>query len=702
MLETLLKPNSIAVIGASQTPGKVGHEVVANLKASGFPGAVYPVNPNADQVLGLPCYPDVKSCPQPVDLGVVAVPTSAVLAGVEQAINAGVRFLVVLTAGFKEVGEQGRKLEEELRSLCASRGARLMGPNCIGLINTHHRMNASFSPSWPNPGGISVISQSGALCVAILDWASSKGVGLGTVVSFGNKADLNEVDFLQALAEDDHTTVIAGYLENVTDGDEFLRAAEHAAGIKPVIIFKAGFTQAGVRAASSHTGSLVGEDIAYGAALRRAGVIRAKRFDELFDYAQAFATQPLPGGSGIAVLTNAGGPGIMAADAVESSGLTMAALEETTRSRLRDLLPEAASTLNPVDVLGDADPERFAGALRIIQDDPGVHALVVLVTPQGMTRPEVLAQRLAEVHDPAKPLLTAFMGGRAMGEAQTRLNNLGIPNYASPERAVAAAGALCDYAAWKSRPPRVVTRFPVNHRRIERILRWHERMGRNRIAEVEAKEILKAYGFNVLDGGLITTADAAVELAERIGYPVVMKICSPDVIHKSDFGGVRLNLANAEHVRDAFDLMSLRISRRAPDARIRGMYVERMGARGREVILGMTRDLLFGPMLMFGLGGIFVEVMKDVTFHIAPITADEAMQMLKSTRSYDLLEGARGQGSVNLDAIALGLQRISQLAMEYPKISELDINPFIVGDVGVEPYVADARMSLKMSGQPHE
>jgi acetyltransferase len=333
-------------------------------------------------------------------------------------------------------------------------------------------------------------------------------------------------------------------------------------------------------------------------------------------------------------------------------------------------------------------------AFEIVQDDPNTDAIVVVVTPQNMTRPLELAQALAKAHKGKKPILCSFMGGGEMEAAKAKLMELGLPNYAAPDRAVASLKAMCDYAAWKRRPPRVVARFAVNRRRVERIIQWHIRSDLKQIGEVEAKEILRAYDFKILDGALARTSDEAVEVAERIGYPVVLKISSPDIIHKSDFGGVRINLANAEQVRDAFDLMMLRIQKRAPKAQLRGGYVEKMGQRGREVILGMTHDPQFGPMLMFGLGGIFVEVMKDVTFYLAPITPQEAMQMLKGTRSYALLQGARGQAPVDLEAVAGALQRISQLATDYPNIRELDINPFIVGPVGMAPYVADARMTL--------
>jgi acetyltransferase len=703
MLDSLLLPQTVAVIGASREPGKVGHEVVANLINGGFAGTIVPVNPKATDVLGRKCYPDLKSYPGKADMAVIVVPTKFVLPAVQGCVDAGVKGIVIITAGFKEVGAEGAALEKEIAELCRANGVRLVGPNCIGVINTANKMNATFAPQMPPAGGISVMSQSGALCVAILDMALHRRMGLGKVVSFGNKADINEVDLLQALAEDQQTAVIAGYLESITEGDEFLRVAEQAANVKPVVILKVGVTQAGAKAASSHTGSLAGADMAYGAAFKRSGVIRAENFEALFDYATAFAMQPLPAGERVAIITNAGGPGIMATDAAEQAGLKMIIPTQETQDKLRANLPVTAAVGNPVDVIGDADPDRYCKAFEILQDDPNVDAIIVVVTPQNMTQPLVLAERLAKAHHGKKPMLAAFLGGQEMVKAHARLMELNIPNYPSPERAIGALRAMCDYQAWKNRAPRVVARFPVNRRRVDRVIAWHGRMGIKQIGEVEAKEILRAYDFNILPAGLAENAAQAVEIAERIGYPVVLKISSPDIIHKSDFGGVRINLANAEQVRDAFDLMMLRVQRRAPNARIRGGYVEKMGSRGREVILGMTRDPAFGPMLMFGLGGIFVEVMKDVTFYLAPITADEAMQMLKNTRSYALLQGARGQAPVDMEALAIALQRISQLVTDYPQITELDINPFIVGEVGTEAYVADARITLSnVSSTPSE
>jgi acetate---CoA ligase (ADP-forming) len=694
MLESLLNPQTIAVIGASRSPGKVGYEIVANLRKAAYAGRIVPVNPSAAEILDLPCYPSAQAAKVRIDLAVVAVPAARVKAAVDDAIEAGAQSVCVITAGFKEVNEAGAQLEKEVLDLCRANGVRLLGPNCLGLINTHHRMNASFAKKMPEIGNISVFSQSGAICTAILDWAAGRHLGLAKLVSMGNKADLKESDFLTALAEDRETRVIVGYLESILSGDDFLRAAETATARKPVIILKAGVTQAGAKAASSHTGSLAGADIAYGAAFQRAGVIRADTFESLFDYATAFAMQPLPEGNRVAIITNAGGPGIMAADAVELAGMKITTLGQGATTALRQKLPAAASVGNPIDVLGDAPPERYVDALKAAQEDDSVDAIIVIFTPQAMTRPAETARAIAACAGKRKPILVSFMGGQDVMPGREELVAAGLPDYPAPERAVAALKAMCDYAAWLRRPPRVLTRFLVNRRRVERIVRRHIKTGQLQMGEAQAKAILRAYRFNVVPGEIADSAAQAIEVAERIGFPVAMKVASPDVIHKSDMGGVKLNLDSVEAVRDAYDLMMLRIRERLPRARLEGVYVEKMCKCGREVILGMTRDAQFGPMLMFGLGGIFVEVMKDVTFHIAPITFDEAMQMLETTRSFALLKGVRGQSGVDLAAIAAALQRISQLATDFPQIAEMDINPFIVGTLGSESIAADARITL--------
>lgn len=699
MLESLLYPKSVAIIGASRSPGKVGHEIVANLVKGGFEGPIIPINPSADEVAGLKCYPDLATYGEKIDLSIISIPTKFVKAATESSIAAGATAIVVITAGFKEVGPEGAKLEEELAQLCLSRGARLVGPNCLGLLNSHHKMNASFATKMPEIGNICVLSQSGALATAVLDWSLAQHIGLSTLVSIGNKAELDETDFLDAFAEDKNTDVIVCYLESIMCGDDFIRKAESAASKKPVIILKAGTTQAGTKAASSHTGSLAGADMAYGAAFKRAGVIRADTFEALFDYAIAFANQPLPRGKRVAIVTNAGGPGIMAADAVENAGLVVADLDPKLANALKEKLPAAASVGNPIDVLGDSDETRYIDAVAMAQEDDNVDAIVVILTPQAMTKPVETARGIAKASAGKKPVLACFMGGDDIKDGRIELVKSHIPSYPAPERMVLALKAMHEYADWHSRPPRIVTRFPVNRRRVARIIRQHIRSEQLQMGEAKAKEILRAYNFNVSPGGMGATTEEAIQIAERIGYPVAIKIVSQDILHKSDMGGVKLNIVNRFALQDAYDLMMLRITQRMPDARLDGIYVEKMCTKGREVIVGMTRDPSFGPMLMFGLGGIFVEVMKDVSFHLAPITAKEAMEMLSSTRSYSLLQGVRGQAGVDIAGIADCIQRMSQLVSDFPQIVEMDINPLICGEVGSEPVAADARITLDITAK---
>jgi len=698
MLEFLLYPKSIAVVGASRTPGKVGHEIMINLTEGGYEGQIIPVNPSADEVLGLKCMHDLDAYKGVIDLSVVAVPSPLVPQAVKSSIKAGAKAIAVVTAGFREVGQEGDALQTEITGLCAKAGVRLLGPNCLGLINTDHRMNASFSKQMPKRGDISLLSQSGAVCTAMVDWATARGLGLAKVVSIGNKADLDETDFLQAFAEDEQTRVIVGYLESITSGEKFIRAARAAASAKPLVLLRAGITKAGMRAASAHTGHLAGHDIAYAAAFRRSGVIRAESFDALFDYSVALSMQPLPKGNRVAIITNAGGPGVMAADAAEQAGMTVATLNSRSASALKEDLPPAAIVANPIDVLGDADPKRYAAAVQTARADEAVDAIIVILTPHAMTKPAETARAIGASKVGGKPILAVFLGSADAMPQRKELADCCLPDYPSPERAVAALRAMYEYQLWRKRPARVVARFPVNRRRVERIIARHLKTNHVQMGEVEAKEILRAYDFNVPDGRVANSPEDAVEVASRIGFPVAMKVVSPDILHKSAVGGIKLNISSPEAVRDTFDLLTLRVTRRAPQARMHGIYVEKMCVHGLEVVLGMTCDPQFGPLLMFGLGGIFVDVLKDVSCYLAPITADEAMQMLSETRSYALLKAARGQADIDLTAITGALQRISQLATDFPQIKELNINPFIVGSVGTEPMVVDAGITLSQGG----
>ncbi|MBV5316429.1 MAG: acetate--CoA ligase family protein [Desulfobulbaceae bacterium] len=694
MLDKLFSPRAIAVIGASKTVGKVGYDTVSNLVKSGFKGPIVPVNSAGGELFGLKVYPQISDYPDPIDMVVIAVPAEMVPAAAREAVKKKAGAIVVVATGFKESGPQGRAIEDELIDICRKGGVRLLGPNCLGVINTAIHLNASFSKRLPQAGQLAIFSQSGALCTAMMDIADERELGVSKAVSIGNKADITEVDVLSALAHDEDTKVIVGYLEDISDGDKFVKAAEEASSRKPVVILKAGTTIAGSRAASNHTGVLAGKDTAYGAAFKRAGICRADSFEALFDYASALALQPTPKGDRVLIITNSGGSGTMAADAVEKAGMSVTPLSERLAAQLRAKLPAAAFIDNPIDISADAEPRHYAAAIDIAVTDDDIDAILVVLAPQYMTEPAATVRAIVAHLDETTPVLASFLGGSDIMPPRKELAAAGLPFYDSPERAVGALKAMHDYGVWKNRPARHVVRFPVNRRRVERIIARRQRTNRLRLGEVKSKDILKAYGFQILQGRLTSTPEEAVEIARFIGFPVALKIISPSIVHKSDLGGVRLNLGSAQEVADAFDLMMLRINKHAPNAVIGGIYVEKMAEKGLEVIIGMTRDPQFGPMLMFGLGGIFVEVMKDVTFHLAPITENEAVQMLQSTRSYELLQGKRGLKEVDIHAIAVALQRISQLTTDFPQILDLEINPLIVGEIGNEPVVVDASMTF--------
>ena len=696
-LEAFFEPKSVAVVGASRQKGKVGHEILTALVAGGFPGEIYPVNPKSETIEGLRCYPDLTSIGVRPDLVVVVVPAKAVPGVIGECGKLGIKNAMVITAGFKEVGEEGRKLEQEIVRLARGAGIRMIGPNCLGLMVPENRLNASFGGDLPRPGRIGYVSQSGALLTAILDLAKANDIGFSMLVSIGNKADVDELDMIRTLGEHASTKVIAGYLENIGDGNAFVRQAEQISRDKPILLMKSGGTGAGAKAASSHTGSLAGSETAYEVVFDRAGIIRCESIKAQFDYAQAFAYQPLPPGPNVAVITNAGGPGIMAADAIERAGLTFAKLSAETIRRLEGALPAAANVNNPIDVLGDALADRYELALDAALDDPNVHTVLILLTPQAMTECVATAEAISRLagRETGKPILACFLGAEMIAAGVGVLWAHRIPQYDSPESAVATIRVMNDYVRWRSRPKRVVKLFAVNRRKVQQIIDRHLRRGQREIGEAASKEILEAYGFVTPKGAVATTADQAAGIAQQLGYPIVLKIWSPDILHKSDVGGVRIGLNSAQEVRDAFDLMMYRIPKKMPDANILGVLVQEMCKKGQEVILGMNRDPHFGPLLMFGMGGITVEVLKDVAFYLAPLTADEARDMLLRTKTYQLLKGVRGQEGVDLDAIAEGLQRLSQLVTEFPQIQEMDINPFVVGPEGTAPVAVDARISVE-------
>jgi len=695
MLEMFFAPRSVAVIGAGREPGKLGHDVLNNLLQYGYKGQVYPVNPKADEILGLKSYPTVLDVPGPVDLAVIVVPARFVPDVMQQCGEKGVKGAVIISAGFKESGLEGVKLEREVVAIAKQYGVRIVGPNCLGIIDTVQPMDVSFAVGIPPRGNIAFMSQSGALCTAILDWALANNIGFSYFVSLGNKADVDEVDLMEAWDSNPNAKVMIAYVEGLRDGRRFMDVARRVTRRTPVIAVKSGNTEAGSRAVSSHTGSLAGSNRAYDAAFRQTGVLRAGSIQELFDWAIAFAYQPVLRGNRIAIVTNAGGPAIMATDALESSGLKLAPLSKETIEHLQAQLPPAANTYNPIDVLGDARADRYAVGIEAALKDPNVDGLIVILTPQVMTQIEETAHevaRLARLYD--KPVVGCYMGEAKVSAGIEILTREQVPNYPFPERAASALRAMYDYRLWLERPAPEVKQFQVDRERVRSVFAQVRDDGRNTLGDAEARNIAEAYGLRVPKSKLATTPEEAVRFAEEIGYPVVMKIASPDILHKSDIGGIKVGVTGAGDVRDAFDLLIYRAQRFMPDAQIWGVQIQEMVVGAKEIIIGMNRDPQFGPMIMFGLGGIYVEVLKDVTFRIAPITAQEAREMVGEIRAHHLLEGVRGERAADIDAIVDCILRISQLVTDFPEIVELDINPLLVREAGAGAIAVDMRLVL--------
>jgi acetyltransferase len=698
MLDNFFAPDSVAVIGASREVGKVGYELLKNLLDSNFPGAVYPVNPKASEILGLKAYPSVTDVPDQIGLAMIVVPARFTPTVIRECGQKGIDSTVIISAGFKEAGSEGTKLEQEVSGLIKDFDMRVLGPNCLGVIDTASRLNASFAPGMPPKGKIAFFSQSGALGTAILDWAIEGGIGFSKFISLGNKMDISESDLLIALADDPETNVILGYIEGVKDGKSFMEAAIDATKKKPVIIVKSGSTAAGARAASSHTGTLAGSENAFQAAFKQCGVIRAPTVEALFDYALVLAYQPLPERNRLAIVTNAGGPGIIAADACERSQLTMASFQQKTIEDLHGSLPPTAAIYNPVDVIGDAKADRYLSALQAIEGDGNTDMVLVLLTPQAMTEPEATARNMIDTFSGgSKPMVATFMGGASVKEGIDILGKNMIPTYTNPERAIAALEAASRYSNWKNAAVRQEEeRFPIDRDKVKEILGRAEHQSENTITGRDAMEVLSEYGLVVPRMAFAETGPEAAAVADEIGYPVVVKISSPDILHKSDIGGVRLGLSSASEVERAFEEVVSAARRFMPSALIMGVTVDQMVPAGKEVILGMAKDPDFGPMLMFGLGGIYVEVLKDVAFRIAPLNRREATSMISEIRAYQLLRGVRGEEPADIDGIVDSLLKLSQLVTDFPEIIEMDVNPLMVMTSGKGVVAVDSRISVSL------
>jgi acetate---CoA ligase (ADP-forming) len=695
-LDPVFRPRTIAVIGASRSPGTVGYEIVHNLLTEGFTGALYPVNPNATSVHSVPAYASIADVPGPVDLAVITVPKERALAAAEECGRHGVRALVVITAGFKEVGPAGAEREQQLLEIAHRYGMRMIGPNCLGVVSTaaDTRMNATFAPIMPPAGPVSFMSQSGAMGVTILDYAAEYGIGIDHFVSVGNKADVSGNDLIEYWAVEDSTRVILMYLENFGNPRKFTRIAREVTKRKPIIAVKAGRTAAGARAASSHTGALAGLDSATDALLAQCGVIRVDSVEELFDMAMAFGHLPVPGGNRVAIVTNAGGPGIIITDACEALGLSVAELSAETQARLRQNLPEEASVRNPVDMIATATPESYRLALEAVLADPNVDAAIAAFVPplrvkqQDVARSIVAAQRTC----PDKPMLAVLMGRAGLPEGRAELREAGVPAYIFPESAARALAAMYRYRRWLERPAGTVRAFDVDRDTVQAIIARGQQDGVDYLDRNAVLSVLEAYGIPTVRAHPARTADEAADVAARVGLPVVLKIDSPDVVHKTDVGGVALDLRTAEDVRSAFDSLVERVTAQVPGARIDGVTVERFITGGRETIIGVSQDPAFGPVIMFGLGGIYVEAIRDVTFRVQPVSDIDADEMIRSIRAVRLLEGMRGERPSDLNVLSEAIQRVSQLVGDHPQILEMDINPFIVFEEGA--VAVDARIRV--------
>ncbi|UHH12033.1 acetate--CoA ligase family protein [Halobacterium litoreum] len=686
----LFAPNAVAVVGATEREGSIGRAIVENL--ADFDGTVVPVNPKRESVLGYDCYPDLGAAPD-VDLAVVVVPPSIAVDAVRDAGEAGVTNVVVITAGFSETGGEGAERERELAAVAEEYGLNLVGPNSLGVLSTPTGLNATFGPSNALPGNLSFMSQSGAFITAVLDWANDQGIGFKDVVSLGNKAVLDETDFMRQWRDDPDTNVVLGYLEGIEDGREFVDTARDVTQDTPAVVVKSGRTEAGAQAASSHTGTIAGSEAAYEAGFEQAGVVRAENVQELFDFARALDGLPMPDSENVAVVTNAGGPGVMATDAVGDSRLSMASFEEETLDALLDSMPEEANVYNPVDVIGDADLDRFETAIDAVLADDNVGCAVVVSAPTAIIDYEELAGVVADLqNEHGKPVVTCLMGGERTEKAADVLGEAGIPNYFDPARAVSSLDALAVQRAVEAREYEAPREFDVDRERAREILTDAADRGSTRLG-VEAMDLLDAYGIPTPEGEVVDDPADARWVANDIEGDVVMKIVSPDILHKSDIGGVKVGVPD-EEVADAYEDLVTRAKNYQPDATILGVQVQEMvdTDAGTETILGTNRDPQFGPLLLFGLGGIFVEILEDTSVRVAPVSEREAGEMIDELDSAPLLRGARGRDPADEDAIVESVQRLSQLVTDFPAILELDVNPLLATGDGVQAL--DVRLTI--------
>ena len=685
-LNKIFKPDSVAVIGASDTPGKVGYIIVSNMISGGYEGKIYPVNPKGGEIQGLKAYKNIKDIPDKVDLVIMSIPAVFVNESVKDCGEAGVENMVVITAGFKEIGEEGAKLEAELTALGEKYGINIIGPNSLGTTDSHTPLNSSFAQMMPPAGNIAFISQSGAMMVAILDWSLTSGIGFSKVISLGNKAGVTEIELMEYLADDPETAVVICSLESITDDPDFVNTLRETASKKPIIVLKSGSSSAGAAAASSHTGALAGSDIAFDTAFRQSGIIRVETMADLFDLGLAFSKAPLPTGPNVAIITNAGGGGVVTVDAMEKAGLELVQFDEETKDKLRECIPDEGSANNPIDVLGDAPVIRYKESLDIVLEDPQVDSLIIMVCPTASADPNGIADVILEAGKKfEKPIVVVNMGGPTFENANSLLRDNNIPTYVFPETAVKALEAMTRYAKLESKEYKdcVSNIGGTDAEAVAKIFEKVKADGRDTLLGSEAYAVAEAYGISAAPIKLATSAEYAGELAEEMEFPVVLKIASDKILHKSDIGGVKVGIENKAEAEAAYDEIIANAKKAHPDIVPDGVEVQKMMPTGQEVLVGMIKDKQFGPMIAFGMGGIYVNLIEDVAFNLAKgLTCQEIDEQIEKTKVVELLKGYRGEAPCDIDEVKEAIKRIAKLTLDFPEISELDINPIFVYEEG--------------------
>ncbi len=699
-LEKIFYPDSVAIVGANKVKGTVPYDILMSILNADFNGVVYPVSPKEKFIAGVKAYKYVIDIEDPVDLAIIVFPSSVCHMALEQCGQKGIKAAIIISAGFKEIGEKGLEREIQIREIAAKYQMSFIGPNCLGVINTDTRaqFNASFARKMPEEGSIGFLSQSGALCTAVLDYARAKHIGFSKFISFGNKADISEIDLLYYLKNDPKTKVILLYLEEVTDGTALMKAVKDVISEsgKPVLVIKSGRTTEGAAAAASHTGSLAGSDEICDAAFEQAGIIRCYDIEEMFKRAIAFAYQPAPKSNNVAIITNAGGPGVLTTDAVIHNGLQLAQFSENTTASLKKNLPANANIKNPIDVIGDARTDRYNAALTAAFQDNLVDGVFVILTPQSMTEIDLIAREVAKVSSHYnKPVYASFMGEADVAAGIDVLQRNRIPHYSLPESMADAFSCVYQFhEKLKKNASKPVNFKDIDNTLAREIINQALENGRKYLPQDEAEIVLKAYGLPILPSKMASSAEEAASMADSIGYPVVLKIISDDIVHKYDVKGIELNIGTPRGAQAAYNTILSNAKKYKPDAKIKGILVTKMAPTGEETILGLKKDPSFGTVIMFGLGGIFVEVYKDVSFRILPVTLEEATSMVGQIKAYKMLSGVRGTAPRDIDSIKDCILRLSQLAHDFPEIIELDINPLIVLDEKQGAWVADAKIML--------